>query len=108
MLWLVLARGKALFRAPDDLKKKKRTDLGKVLNGSLCCPRTAESTLEMTRQLSSSLYSTIKILENSISAFSVAELVDPCCQVFCFFFLISLQFQEVLKATTTYKDSIKT
>ena len=80
MLWLVLARGKALFRVPDDLKKK-RTDLGKVLNGSLCCPRTAESTLEMTRQLSSSLYSTIKILENSISAFSVAELVDPCYQL---------------------------
>ena len=82
MLWLVLARGKALFRAPDD----KITDLGKVLNGSLYGPRTAESTLEMTRQLSSSLYSTIKILENSISSFSVAELVDPCCQVFCFFF----------------------
>ena len=94
MLWLVLARGKALFRVPDDLKKK-RTDLGKVLNGSLYGPRTAESTLEMTRQLSSSLYSTMKILENSISAFSVAELVDPCCRVFCFFFLISLQFQEV-------------
>ena len=43
MLWLVLARGKALFRAPDDLKKKI-TDLGKVLNGSLYGPRTAEST----------------------------------------------------------------
>ena len=35
----------------------------------------------------------MKILKNSSSAFRVAELVDPYCQVFCFFlkFLFNLE-----------------
>lgn len=41
---------------------------------------------DKTANIRSYLYSTMKVLKISRSAFSVAELVDPCCQVFCFFF----------------------
>ena len=36
----------------------------------------------------------MKILKNSSSAFSVAELVDPYCQVFCFFLKLFFNLEK--------------